>query len=290
MKNRKLQRAKPARVINPRYQLNGGDDMFRRDLIEEAEAALATDTPTAKPKREPRPAKHKHEESPAKAKTAKPKAVKAPRPEGYVQARRPMIEGNPNIFSANFVMGATSLSTLPPDKLSQIAFLGRSNVGKSSLLSALMGKKGLVKISASPGKTREMNLFLVNESFYFVDLPGIGYAKVSISKREEMGDMIRKYVEGCRNLRGIVYLVDMRHAGTPLDIATVETLRSLGKPVLLIANKRDKLSLGQAAKSSALIKSRFALETEPLAVSAVTRYGLDNLWNQILEVVGQPPV
>jgi len=202
---------------------------------------------------------------------------------------QPLNEIAPRVFSADFVIGATSLKDLPDDKLPQIAFLGRSNVGKSSILAALMGKRGLVKVSASPGKTRELNFFRVNDAFYFVDLPGIGYAKVSISKREEMGEMIRTYVERSAQLRGIVYLVDMRHAGTPLDIETVEVLRGLGKPVLLVANKRDKLTHGDAVQASRTIQKRFGLDEPPLAVSALTRDGFEPLWENILEALALAP-
>lgn len=191
----------------------------------------------------------------------------------------------PRVFSAEFALGVTTLKSLPEDDLPQLAFFGRSNVGKSSLLAALMGKKGLVKISASPGKTREINFFRVNGAFYFVDLPGIGYAKVSISKRDEMADMIKEYVEGSTNLRGILYLVDMRLCGTPLDISTVETLRGLGKPVLIVACKRDKLNQGQAAKAAQEIQRRFDLEEPPLEVSALQKTGFDALWEQIFSAI-----
>ena len=201
---------------------------------------------------------------------------------------QPLNEGTPWVFSADFVVGATRLGQIPDDKLPHIAFLGRSNVGKSSVLSILMGKKGLVKISGTPGKTRELNFFLVNDAFYFVDLPGIGFAKVSISQRDKMADMIRDYVEKCDNLRGIVYLVDMRHAGTPLDVETVETLRSLGKPVLLVANKRDKLTQLEASKALKEIKARFGLDEPPLVVSALKKTGIEGLWNHLLEAIARP--
>lgn len=194
----------------------------------------------------------------------------------------------PEIVTARFMLGATKLEETPKDKLPQFAFFGRSNVGKSSLLSTLMGRKGLVKISAAPGKTRELNFFLINDSFYFVDLPGIGYAKVSITLRDIMAERIREYVEKSRQLKGIVYLVDMRVAGTPLDIETVETLRSLGKPVLLVGSKRDKLSQADASKSLHTMKERFALDELPLALSSHTRQGVAELWEQIHSALEAP--
>jgi len=196
----------------------------------------------------------------------------------------------PTIISAQFTVGAVHLDQIPADGIPHIAFFGRSNVGKSSLLNALMGVKGLVKVSSKPGKTREINFFKVNDAFYFADLPGIGYAKVSLSQREKMARIIKDYVEKSADLRGIVYLVDMRHAGTPLDIETVNILRDLGKPVLIVASKRDKLSQAEAAQSSKEIQKRFELEHPPLAVSVLKKIGLGPLWQTILAAVAEPEI
>ena len=148
--------------------------------------------------------------------------------------------GDFTVREAVFVKAAVNLKGLPEERLPQVAFLGRSNVGKSSLLNALMGQKKLVKTSSSPGKTREINFFKVNGAFFLVDLPGVGFAKVSNAKRDEMSSFIRDYVEKCKDLRGVVYLVDIRHGGLPIDIETVESIRETGCPVLVIASKRDK--------------------------------------------------
>jgi GTP-binding protein len=152
-----------------------------------------------------------------------------------------------------------------------------------------MGKKSLVKISSSPGKTRELNFFLVNEAFYFVDLPGLGYAKMSIKQRYVMGDMIREYVENCPQLRGIVYLVDMRHIGVQLDLETVEILRGLGKPVLVVGSKRDKLTQSEAAKAVKEIQAKFELPHPPICVSVLKRTSIEVLWNNLLEAVATEP-
>lgn len=228
------------------------------------------------------------------AKPAKPAGKKPVREKPLARAKEVKVvhssnEAAPRVFSAEFKVGATRLDQVPQDDLPHIAFFGRSNVGKSSILSALMGRRGLVKISAAPGKTREINFFQVNEAFYFVDLPGIGYAKVSLDLRDKMAGMIREYVEQCANLRGIVYLVDMRLAGTPLDVETIEILRKLGKPVLLVANKRDKLNQTDAGKALREIRKKFQLEEDPIAVSALTQVGFDALWNQLLEALAVEP-
>lgn len=192
------------------------------------------------------------------------------------------------IISANFVVGAVNLQQVPDDGLPHLAFFGRSNVGKSSLLNALMGKKGLVKVSGKPGKTREINFFLVNDAFYFADLPGIGYAKVAPHIKEKMEKIIKEYVESSPHLRGIVYLIDMRRGGTPLDIETVNILRELGKPVLIVGSKRDKLNQKELVQANRDICSRFNLDHNPIAVSVTHKTGLDQLWSALIEAVAQP--
>jgi GTP-binding protein len=189
------------------------------------------------------------------------------------------------ILSAVFELGVTNMAQVPCAGMPQIAFLGRSNVGKSSLLNTLMGEKKLVKVSATPGKTRELNFFRVNEAFYFVDLPGVGYAKVGIKERDRMAERIKHYVEKAEDLRGIVYLVDLRHGGTPMDIATVDILRALGRPVLVVGSKRDKLNQSEFAKSLRLVQERFGLDAPPLAVSSFKKTGIDQLWSALTEIL-----
>ena len=132
-----------------------------------------------------------------------------------------------------------------------------------------------------------MNFFKVNNEFFLVDLPGVGFAKVSISKRDQMADFIREYVEKCKDLRGLVYLVDIRHGGTAIDIETVESIRATGCPVLVVASKRDKVNQSEYAKSVKLIKQRLGLETNPVCVSSLKKTGLDELWDEILEAIRQ---
>lgn len=197
----------------------------------------------------------------------------------------PVTVGGFTITSAEFVKAAVNLKGLPKERLPQVAFLGRSNVGKSSLLNTLMGQKKLVKISATPGKTREINFFKVNNQFFLVDLPGVGFAKVSNSKRDEMADFIREYVEKCQDLRGLVYLVDIRHGGTPIDIETVESIRATGCPVLVVASKRDKVNQSELAKNLKLIQERLSLPTKPICVSSFKKTGLEALWQEILNAI-----
>ncbi|MCQ2107375.1 MAG: ribosome biogenesis GTP-binding protein YihA/YsxC [Fibrobacter sp.] len=204
-----------------------------------------------------------------------------------VTAQAPVTVGGYKITSVEFVKSAVSLNGLPKERLPQVAFLGRSNVGKSSLMNALMGRKNFVKVSSTPGKTHELNFFKVNKEFFLVDLPGVGFAKVSNSKRDEMSDFIREYVEKCKDLKGLVYLVDIRHGGHDIDIETVESIRETGCPVLLIASKRDKVNQSELAKGLKLIQENFDLEEKPLCVSSIKKTGLDQLWNDILYAISR---
>lgn len=189
------------------------------------------------------------------------------------------------IFTVNFILGAASIKQVPNDGIPHIAFLGRSNAGKSSLLNALFEKR-IVKISNTPGKTREINFFLVNSSYYFVDLPGVGYAKVSKSMRDEMAKRIKNYVEKAKDLKGIVYLLDIRHGGHQIDFETINGIRNAKVPTLLIASKADKLNQSEFIAAQKKIKENFKLPNFPLAISSKTKKGLSELWKEIDLLLG----
>ncbi|MDR3002279.1 MAG: ribosome biogenesis GTP-binding protein YihA/YsxC [Fibromonadaceae bacterium] len=187
------------------------------------------------------------------------------------------------ISDVNFILGATSIKQVPKDGIPHVAFLGRSNAGKSSLLNALFQKK-IVKTSNTPGKTREMNFFLVNSlnnSYYFVDLPGVGYAKVSKSMRDEMGNRIKNYVEKARDLKGVVYLLDIRHGGHQIDFETINGIKNAKVPILLVASKADKLNRSEFIAAQKKMKENFNLPNFPLTISSKTKKGLPELWKEI---------
>ncbi|MCL2207784.1 MAG: ribosome biogenesis GTP-binding protein YihA/YsxC [Fibromonadales bacterium] len=184
------------------------------------------------------------------------------------------------ISAVNFVLGAASIKQVPCEGIPQLAFLGRSNAGKSSLLNILFEKQ-IVKTSNTPGKTREINFFLVNDSYYFVDLPGVGYAKVGRSIRNDMANRIKNYVEKARDLKGIVYLLDIRHGGHQIDFETINGIKSAGIPLLLIASKSDKLNQSELIAAKKKIKENFCLQEYPLTISSKTRKGLPELWKEI---------
>ncbi|MGL1933788.1 MAG: ribosome biogenesis GTP-binding protein YihA/YsxC [Fibrobacterales bacterium] len=188
------------------------------------------------------------------------------------------------IHSAQFVKGAVNLSGIPEDDFPQIAFAGRSNVGKSSLQNALLNRKKLVKTSSTPGKTREINFFLINEKFYFVDLPGLGYAKLSKKLRGEISDFIGDYVFHSKNLRAVIYLIDIRTSGTAIDITAIQHLLDTEIPVLLILTKQDKLNAKERNKAVKALMEKLDITQKPLMVSSFKKIGLDTVWSAIEEL------
>ncbi len=144
--------------------------------------------------------------------------------------------------TATFVIGAAQWDQLPADNRPEIAFVGRSNVGKSSLLNALLHRKNLAYTSKTPGKTQQLNYFLVDDRFYAVDLPGYGYAKAPRSARAEWAQLQERYLAERETLRGVVHLIDSRHPPTDDDTALIERLDDAGHPHLLALTKVDKLS------------------------------------------------
>jgi GTP-binding protein len=192
-----------------------------------------------------------------------------------------------NLRSAEFLTSVGFLSQLPTDGKSEIAFAGRSNVGKSSLMNRLLNRKKLVKTSGTPGKTRTLNFFTINNAFYLVDLPGYGYAKRSKTEREQWGQLIEGYVADREPLKGFVLLMDIRHAPTKDDLDMVEWLTNSGKRFILVGTKADKLSNTKLQSSLARAKKVLAWKGEHdiLAFSAVTGRGKDELWRWIEETL-----
>src|SRR5258708_11376229 len=146
------------------------------------------------------------------------------------------------VSSATFVKSATSPEHYPRDGRPEIAVLGRSNVGKSSLINSLLGVRGLARTSSTPGRTQLINFFLVNDVFYFVDLPGYGYARAPAELRKEWGPMVEKYLAMRSNLVLCILITDSRRELTQLDLQMGDWLRTQGKPFIVVATKADKLS------------------------------------------------
>lgn len=185
------------------------------------------------------------------------------------------------VKSANFVKSATSPEHYPRDGRPEIAFMGRSNVGKSSLINSLLGVKGLARTSSTPGRTQLINFFLINDAFYFVDLPGYGYARVPTDVKKHWGPMVEKYLATRPNLMLSILITDSRHEPTQLDLLMREWLEARGKPFIIVATKADKLSSNQLRANLSRGSAVFGKEKEIIAYSAVTRRGADRIWKTI---------
>ena len=174
---------------------------------------------------------------------------------------------------------AVKPSQYPEDNLTEIAFAGRSNVGKSSLLNLLTNRKSLARVSGSPGKTRTINFYKINDSFRIVDLPGYGYAKASKSLTQGWGEMMEKYLENRQNLKIVVQLIDIRHEPSKQDVQRYEYLKYYGLDGLVVLTKADKVSRNELNKNTAMIRKSLGLGPDDLTipVSALKRTGYDKL-------------
>ena len=188
------------------------------------------------------------------------------------------------ISSAKFIKSAFAEADWPRAPLPEVAFLGRSNVGKSSLINSLLGVKGLARTSSTPGRTQAINFFLINDRFHFVDLPGYGYARVPKNMRAAWGEMAANYLAKRIELVLSIQIVDSRHEPTTLDLQLQEWLQHHEKPRMIIATKSDKLSQNELRKN--LERTRRALGVEQVvAYSAITGRGRDQVWRVIEEAL-----
>ncbi len=163
------------------------------------------------------------------------------------------------IKNAEFVTSAVDLNGLPTDEKVEFMFCGRSNVGKSSFINMLTNRKALARTSSNPGKTQTLNFFLINNDFYFVDVPGYGYARVSKSIKETFGRMIEDYVKNRENLKMVFLLVDFRHKPSEDDVLMYNFLKYYHLPVTVIATKSDKIKNSERSKCKAQIKETLNL-------------------------------
>ena len=184
------------------------------------------------------------------------------------------------VTSATFVKSATSPDHYPRDGRPEIAFMGRSNVGKSSLMNSLLGVRGLARTSSTPGRTQLINFFLINEAFHFVDLPGYGYARVPRDVKKHWGPMVEKYLATRPGLVLSIVITDSRREPTELDLLMKEWLEARGKPFIIVATKADKLSSNQL-RASLVRASAVVGSNELVAYSAVTGSGAARLWKEI---------
>lgn len=179
------------------------------------------------------------------------------------------------------VCGITS--TLPDNKLPEIAFAGKSNVGKSSLINGLLNRKSLARTSATPGKTQTINFYNVNEELYLVDLPGYGYAKVSEAEKVKWGQLIEKYLHNSKQLKAVFLLIDIRHEPSANDRMMYDWIVEMGYNPIIIATKLDKIKRSQIQKQIKLIKTTLDLVpgTVVIPFSATTKQGRDEIWELV---------
>ena len=194
------------------------------------------------------------------------------------------------IRSLEFLGGMASPGGWRPDPvLPEVAFAGRSNVGKSSLLNKLIHRRKFARVSNTPGRTREVNFFKVNDAFVFVDLPGYGYARISKERRAEWRPLIESYLKTSPQLRGIVQLLDVRHDPTNDDRQMLDFLSELGVPTIIVLTKMDKLTATERAKRVPAISSILGLDSDQVVpFSATTGEGRDELAEAIDSLLGQP--
>lgn len=194
------------------------------------------------------------------------------------------------IKSATFVTSAVKPAQYPQTGAPEIAFAGRSNVGKSSLINTLINRRNLVKTSSTPGKTRLINFFAINERFLFVDLPGYGYAKVSKSERSLWGPMVESYLTVRENLKGVIILQDIRREPGKEELDLVDFLHHIRLPFFFIFTKADKLSKNKQVSRVKQVRQQLSLaEAEFVIFSAKTGQGKDRTWQQIARMFDFPP-
>lgn len=187
------------------------------------------------------------------------------------------------IKSAQFIKGIIGTDPILQEKFSQIAFVGRSNVGKSSMINSLLGSRNLVKSSSTPGRTKEINFFWINESFYFVDLPGYGYAKISANQAEKMRKMIIWYLQyAAANIGKIVLIIDANVGPKKFDLEMRDLLEEYQHAYLVVANKADKLTQKDTARMSREMAKKFP-NREVFFYSSKTNRKKDELLKKILE-------
>lgn len=175
----------------------------------------------------------------------------------------------------------------PQDELSEIAFAGRSNVGKSSFINSMINRANLARTSGKPGKTRTINFYIINDSFRFVDLPGYGYAIASKSEKEKWGKIIERYLTDRKNLKEVILIVDIRHEPTEQDLMMYQWIKSFGYTGIVIATKADKISKGNWQKHIKVIKDKLEIKDTNLIIpySSEKKINKDKVWQKFEEIL-----
>jgi GTP-binding protein len=190
--------------------------------------------------------------------------------------------------AARFLTSAAQPSDFPPPSLPEIAVVGRSNVGKSTLINTLVGQAGLARASRTPGRTRLVNWFVIDERFHLVDLPGYGYAQVNQATREGWRPLIESYLSQRTSLAGVLLLIDIRRGVQDEELDFIPWLAEREMPVVTALTKADKLAKNKRTLEVLRAKRELALRKEPIAVSAQSNEGIDALWRAISQLTQKP--
>ena len=186
------------------------------------------------------------------------------------------------IKNPKFEISAVSPAQYPKNNLPQIVLVGKSNVGKSSFINTMLNRKSLARTSNTPGKTKQINFYNVDDGFYFVDLPGYGYSKLSKQEQINMGKFIEDYLEKCYSISLIVFLLDIRHEPTNDDILMFDYIRNTNVPFIIVVNKADKIAVSKVDDEVKKIKDYFGLSfTTVIPFSAERKVYTDSTWNEI---------
>jgi GTP-binding protein len=195
-----------------------------------------------------------------------------------------------DVHQAVFIKSAVKPKDFPPSELPEVAFVGRSNVGKSSLINVLAGRKALVRTSSTPGRTQLINFFDINGTLTLVDLPGYGYAKAPPDIRKQWGPMIETYLAKRENLKAVVLILDIRRIPSDGDLDMLGWLERYGVPPIIVLTKCDKLSKNERSKQTTLIAKAIQRDTGiMLPFSALSKVGRDGIWTEITRLLEIEP-
>lgn len=190
------------------------------------------------------------------------------------------------IKKAEYVLSAAWKSQWPEESYPELCLAGRSNVGKSSFINTMLNHRGLAKVSSTPGKTRTLNFFNVNDALYFVDVPGYGYAKVNDAMKKSFGDIMDTYISERTTLKAMILLVDYRHKPTKDDVLMYQFVKHYDVPVIIVATKEDKLKRNDLQKNEKLIKETLGFDKQDTFIrfSSLNKKGIQETWNKIYEL------
>lgn len=191
------------------------------------------------------------------------------------------------VKQSDYILSAAWKSQWPDESLPEICLAGRSNVGKSSFINAMCNRKSLARVSSTPGKTRTLNFYDINNELRFVDVPGYGYAKVNDHTNLQFGEMMETYISERKNLKAMILLIDLRHNPTADDISMYEFVKYYDLPVILVATKEDKVKRSEVKKNENKIKEKLNFREDDVLIrfSSLKKLNVDRVWEEILKKI-----